>query len=167
MSNLESGKILVAECQEVYIIRMSGDVRLTLCIAFDECIEALFAQNHFKRVIFDLSKAKNLDSTTLGFIAKVAIKCRTKKMPKPVVFYRQYSIKRLLDTMGINDICKVIDKSPSELDESVYYQSLISDESQDEETVKSKVLEAHETLACLNDNNRKNFTDLIRALKSA
>ena len=78
MSDVESGEILIADYQGIYVIKMSGDVRLNLCIAFDDCIESLFAREDFQSVFFDLSCAENLDSTTLGLIAKVAIKCQTK-----------------------------------------------------------------------------------------
>lgn len=167
MSDIESGKILVADHQGAYVIKMSGDVRLTLCVAFDKCIEALFSRNDFQLVLFDLNEAQNLDSTTLGFIAKVAIKCQKKKMSKPIIFCHQFSVKKLLETMGINEICNIIDQTPGEFGDSVNYQSLPSTEDQDEEIVKNKVIEAHQILMSLNENNRKSFTDLVETLKFA
>ncbi|MFT6791955.1 MAG: anti-anti-sigma regulatory factor [Cellvibrionaceae bacterium] len=166
MSDVDSGQILVASHQKIYVIKMVGDVRLTLCVAFDKCIEILFSRSNFKSVLFDLAEVKNLDSTTLGFIAKVAIKCQNSKLPKPVVFCHQPVIKKLLVTMGIDEVCDVVDQPTSDLGKAADYRDLGSSENQDEEVVKDKVIEAHEILVSLNEDNGKHFNDLIETLKS-
>jgi len=63
---MQPGQILVADQQGVYVIKMIGDVRLTLCISFDRFIEKMLGQPDFSMVLFDLSQASGIDSTTLG-----------------------------------------------------------------------------------------------------
>ena len=165
MSDVESGEILIADYQGIYVIKMSGDVRLNLCIAFDDCIESLFAREDFQSVFFDLSCAENLDSTTLGLIAKVAIKCQTKSLPQPMVHCKNSGIIRLLTTMGIDEICRLVDQNPVAYEESNDFQRLKAASNPDEDQVKAKVLESHHILMALNESNRQTFKDLVQTLK--
>jgi len=71
---MSSGEIKVAAHDGVYVIKMEGDVRLTLCLSFDDFIEKMFDAPDFCSVVFDLSDAQAIDSTTLGLMAKISIK---------------------------------------------------------------------------------------------
>lgn len=55
---MRPGQILVADHQGVYVIKMIGDVRLTLCISFDQFIDNMFSAPDFQAVLFDLSEAE-------------------------------------------------------------------------------------------------------------
>jgi len=70
MPDITSGKILVASYQGVYLIKMLGDVRLTLCVPFDNFIQNLLIKDDFYSIVFDFSQTEGLDSTTLGLVAK-------------------------------------------------------------------------------------------------
>ena len=52
---MNTGVIKVADQRGVYIIKMIGDVRLTLSLSFDDFIETMFASVNFSSVIFDLT----------------------------------------------------------------------------------------------------------------
>ena len=165
MSDVESGQILVADHQGMYVFKMSGDVRLTLCIAFDDCIESLFSRNDFESVLFDLSDAENLDSTTLGLIAKAAIKCQSAGFAKPIVFSPNPAIQKLLVTMGLNEICSMVNKPIAELEDSEFTFLAKTINGDDETKIKDKVMESHLVLMELNESNRATFKDLIETLK--
>jgi anti-anti-sigma factor len=168
MSDVASGDILVADHQGVYVIKMSGDVRLTLCVPFDEFIEQLFSRDDFCTVLFDLSDADGLDSTTLGLIAKLAVKSEAQKHCKPLVICSDSAIQRLLTTMGLDDVCQIIDNPPQDYCKTSHFVSLTADndeQASDEELVKAKVLESHCVLMALNENNRETFKDLVQTLK--
>ncbi len=166
MSDVASGAILVADHQGVYVIKMSGDVRLTLCISFDECIEELTAREDFCTILFDLSEAVGLDSTTLGLIAKLAVKSQSIQRSKPLVICADDAIKRLLNTMGLDDVCEIIDTVPEDYcDVNGFVRLAEADAAKDEERVKAKVLESHSVLMGLNETNRETFKDLVQTLK--
>ena len=82
---MSSGRILVTEHDGMNIIRLVGDVRLTLCISFDEFIKNMFEQHNLRSVIFDLRDAEGIDSTTLGLMAKISIGARDRSLANPVV----------------------------------------------------------------------------------
>jgi anti-anti-sigma factor len=166
MADVESGEIMVADHQGVYVIKMTGDVRLNLCIAFDECIEKLFSRDGFQSILFDLTGAQNLDSTTLGLIAKVAIKCKSQHRPKPIVFCDNPAIQRLQMTMGLDEVCEAMDKPPLSYASSSEFHCLPPCSDEDEDKVKAKVLESHSVLMALNEKNRQTFQDLVQTLKS-
>ena len=62
---MRPGQILVADHAGVYIIKMTGDVRLTLCISFDQFINAMLAEPNFSSVLFDMSEKDNKKSLLL------------------------------------------------------------------------------------------------------
>lgn len=161
-----SGQILVADHNGVYVIKMVGDVRLTLCVPFDDYIEHLFKKNDFCTIVFDLAEAEGLDSTTLGLIAKIALKSNECKNIKPVVISNDETVSRLLASMGIDDICQVIDAPPTNYCSTETFANLDSCATE-ECVVKEKVLEAHCVLMSLNESNRETFKDLVRTLSQA
>lgn len=158
---MHSGKILVAEHDGVYVIKLVGDVRLTLCISFDEFIQSMFARKDFYSIIFDLSQVEAVDSTTLGLMAKISILSDRSKHIRPVIFSPNASIKRLLESMGFDEIFNVLTCLPSKSGECIELEENVSDESK----IKEKVLEAHNTLMGMNKKNEETFQDLVKILE--
>jgi len=166
---MQPGQILVADHGGVYVIKLIGDVRLTLCISFDQFIESMFAHKDFVSVMFDLTQAQAIDSTTLGLMAKISILAREQKQITPVVVSTNSGINRLLDSMGFSDIFHVLhefDLSELALRQPIGHSEFTVAQELDEVQVKQKVLEAHRVLMGLNDSNRETFQDLIKTLES-
>lgn len=165
---MKPGSIKVAQHNGVFVIKMEGDVRLTLCLSFDSFIENMFSQSDFQSVVFDLTDAEAIDSTTLGLMAKISINGRAKEFADPVVISTNPSITRLLVTMGFEDIFQIVRDVDLELGDalplSVEAEDL-SEEDSDESKVREKVLEAHKTLMDLNENNKITFKELVESLE--
>ena len=66
-------RICAASDGGAHILRLEGDVRLTMCTALDNYFQNIFSQPDFVSVWVDLTEAKGLDSTTLGMLAQLAI----------------------------------------------------------------------------------------------
>jgi len=160
------GKILVADHQGVYVIKMVGDVRLTLCVSFDHYIKTLFDKNDFCTISFDLTETQGLDSTTLGLIAKIAVKSTELKNIRPAIICESDDILRLLTSMGLDDVCQMIDAPEKDFCATGDFSNLDACET-DECVVKEKVLESHCILMGLNDANRETFKDLVHALEES
>jgi len=164
---MSSGEIKVAEHDGVYVIKMEGDVRLTLCLSFDEFIEHMFDAPNFCSVVFDLSDAQAIDSTTLGLMAKISIKGRALDYKDPTVVSSNPSITRLLASMGFEDIFKIVDR-PEAIVAPVQAVAVPLDEKVHDETlVQERVLEAHRLLMAMNDANHDTFHELVSTLESA
>lgn len=160
---MRPGQILVADHSGVYVIKMMGDVRLTLCISFDQFIDTMLATANFTSVLFDLSEAEAVDSTTLGLMAKISLLAQEKRNIKPVILATNASIQRILETMGFADIFIIVDKLNIDLSPDKTLTIIECDENM----VKEKVIEAHKILMGLNEQNRETFKNLVNMLENS
>lgn len=159
---MQPGQILVADQDGVYVIKMTGDVRLTLCISFDRFIDKMLSQPDFSSVLFDLSEATGIDSTTLGLMARIGIQANERSHLRPVVFSDNPGINRILDSMGFEDIFCIVSKANLPL---IPRQSLET-QLEPEALVKQKVVDAHKVLMSMNRDNFDNFCNLVKVLEN-
>ncbi len=161
------GTIKIAEHEGVFVIKLEGDVRLTLCLSFDEFIEEMLNRPNYSSVIFDLTKAQAIDSTTLGLMAKVSIKAGHHGHDSPLVVSSSASITRILVSMGFDDIFRLVDGAEFEIDrENADDVIVIAEKNGNETEVQKKVLEAHHILMEMNDENHACFKELVETLES-
>ncbi|GAB2879371.1 STAS domain-containing protein [Microbulbifer echini] len=158
---MQSGQIMVGAHEGVYIIKLMGDVRLNLCTSFDSFIDNMFARSDFAGVAFDLHTAEGVDSTTLGLMAKIAIRARERGCQKPLVFLANKGIWHLLDAMGFDTLMEISDE---QCKFSVETQPLVC-QTPDECAAREKVLEAHRVLMSMNEQNAETFRDLVHTLE--
>ena len=158
---MQPGKIHVAECRGAYLIRLTGDVRLTCCPALESFMERMFNDRGFRSVLIDLSQAQNMDSTTLGHLAKLAIQARKKFKLTPVLFSTNDDINRIIESMGFEALFS-IRKEPlvSEADLAELPMVTCS-----EASMKNQVIEAHRILMGMNEGNHARFQELVNALQ--
>lgn len=156
-----NGHIEVAKDQGIYAIALMGDVRMVLCLSFDKFIKAMFDDMALRSVVFDLRSAEAVDSTTLGLIAKIALRCKKRALPKPVLVAEEPGMLRLLDTMGFDELFLITGSFEPAIDGM---QSLECEDGT-EQHFKQHVLEAHQVLMSLNENNRKAFCELVESLE--
>ena len=165
---MSSGEIKVADHDGVYVIKMEGDVRLTLCLSFDDFIEKMFEAPDFCSVVFDLSDAEAIDSTTLGLMAKISIKGRALKHDDPTVVSGNPSITRLLASMGFEDIFRIVESGAAIAGPLVAGEAQsLSEDLSDEQRIQQRVLEAHRLLMDMNQSNRDTFSELVDSLENS
>lgn len=154
------GRVLVAEHNGTYVLKLVGDVRLTLSSTIDQFVERMFACVSCQSVIVDLSETEGLDSTTLGMLAKMALFVRKQLHIRPLAVTDNDSIIRLLHSMGFEQIfdiqrtCAVSTVADCELQA----------ETLDEKAARDRVLQAHQVLMTLNQKNRETFKELVDSL---
>ncbi len=156
------GKIWVADHNGVYVIKMEGDVRLTLCVSFDQFIEDMFSRDDFCSIVFDLTNAELVDSTTLGLMAKISIRADKYKGLKPSILSSSKSMRRLLESMGFEEIFDIIDSEATAQDGDTCECECVGSEDE----TRKKVLEAHKALMSLNEKNKETFQDLVKSLEN-
>ncbi len=160
---MSSGHIFVAEQAGIYVIRLVGDVRLTLCVSFDQFIASMFAEDSLHAVVFDLREAEGIDSTTLGLMAKISIGARQRGLNPPVVVVNDPSLRRLLISMGFEDILNLVKETyVPDGDPVLALPEVIEDES----AVQQRVLEAHQILMQMNQPNKIKFKELVETLQN-
>jgi len=136
-------------------------VRVAFCVSFDGFIESMLSQPNFCSVMFDLSKAEALDSTTLGLMAKISIKGQELTHTKPIVIVDDPSITKNLKSMGFEEIFHLVEQARINLGASKSLDEDIRDESE----VQKRVIEAHRLLMELNADNANAFRELVQGLE--
>lgn len=157
-----SGRILVASHDGVYLIVFEGDVRLTLCTTVDDYLEKMFQDSGFRSVIVDLSETENIDSTSLGLLAKLSIQADKRFSFRPTLISTRKDITRILLSMGFDEVFDLVEQPLEHREQLAELPELTSSE----EDVRQRVLDAHRTLMSLNESNRETFHDLVAALEA-
>ena len=159
---MSDGKILAANKNGAYVIRMTGDVRLTLCTTIDEYFHRMYEDPNFASVWVDLCEAEGIDSTTLGLLAKLALEAKEKFGFTPAIYSCNTGINRLLKSMGFQrlfdlreEVCTITE-----------FGSEVAMVQGTEQAVREKVVEAHRVLMDLSDDNKARFKDLMAALEA-
>lgn len=157
------GKILISDKADNYLLKLVGDVRLTLSGTLNRYMEILFGKNQVKSIVVDMLDADGVDSTTLGLIAKLGLHSREYYQINVKLFCQNPSIIRTLECMGFDEIIDIFQQSPDEFDAELRNLEEVPT-AVDE--VRKQVLEAHRLLLKLNPENSAEFTDLINALEA-
>ena len=160
---MSQGQILISDKADDYLIKLVGDVRLTLSGSLNRYMDVLFGNNNVKSVVVDMHDAKAVDSTTLGLIAKLGLHCREYYQMNVKLFCQNPSIIRTLECMSFDEIIDIFQQSPNEFDAELRCLDAVTSEVDE---VRQQVLEAHKLLVKLNPKNKAEFTDLINALEA-
>ncbi len=158
---MSEGRILAASQDGAYVIRLEGDVRLTLCTTIDDFLDRMFADPDFASVWVDLCEAQGLDSTTLGLLAKLALRVKDEFGFVPAIYSCDAGINRLLRSMDFNRLFVLHEESCANPEDIAEIPTVIGSEA----SVKQKVIEAHRVLMGVSEENRDRFKDLITALE--
>lgn len=159
---MQQGKILVAQQGGAFVIKLTGDVRLTFCTTLDEFFDRMFAAPDFTNVIIDLCEAENIDSTTLGQLAKLAITAKRTHRLVPVILSTNPNITRILSSMGFERVFDIRQQRPQTDEQLAELPAIAGTEA----AVREKVLDAHRVLMGMNDRNRAQFRELVCALEA-
>jgi anti-anti-sigma factor len=155
------GRILAASHDGAYVIRLEGDVRLTLCTTIDDYFQAMYDDPDFASVWVDLCQAEGIDSTTLGLLAKLALRVKERFGFVPVIYSSNPGINRLLRSMGFQRLFELREESCANPDDIREIPVVLGSE----QAVKEKVMEAHRVLMDLSPANRARFRDLVSVLE--
>lgn len=160
---MSDGKIQCADYNNIFVLKCSGEVRLTFCSALNDTIEKIIKTHSIKSIVIDLTEVVSIDSTTLGLLAKLSILSKRKFGMLPTLASTNPDVNRVLDSMGFNQVFNMV-HTPAPCPECL---DDLPEQDQSEEVVKERVLEAHQILMSLNESNRDEFRDLVTALESA
>lgn len=158
---MSEGRILAACHKGAYVIRLEGDVRLTLSTTIDDYFQQMYDDPAFVSVWVDLCNAEGLDSTTLGLLAKLALTVKKRFGFQPAIYSCDAGINRLIRSMGFQRLFELREEvcgGPGETNAIPVVEG-------SERAVREKVIEAHETLMELSPENRARFRDLLSALE--
>lgn len=159
---MQPGKILVAQHEGSFLVKLVGDVRLTLCNTLDNFFDEMFSTPCFMGVMIDLTEAEGLDSTSLGLLAKLAVQAKRRFQLIPSILTTNPNITRLLESMGFGKVFDIRRQPLVEKEDFGELPMVACNESE----ARYKVIEAHRVLMGLNEKNRATFLELVTTLES-
>lgn len=157
-----NGHIQVGQQSGVQIIRLLGEVRLTLCPAFERYITDVLEHADYNNVLIDLSGIEMIDSSALGQLARISMVSQRRWNIKPTIYTPDPSTTRLLESMGFDEVFFLIQDT---CNNSAQFSEWVT-ESMSEEEALQQVISAHKVLMSLNDSNYQTFCDLVESLES-
>ena len=163
---IEEGRIKAAFDSGVFVLKLCGDVRLTLCATLDIQAQRLAETPGLRAVLIDLREATNVDSTGLGFLAKVAMAVKGRLEQPPTIIVDNDDVRKMLNVMGFARFFTLMEaplQQATALNDSL---EELPEEPADEEGLRDRILEAHRILMHMNEHNREQFQPLVDMLES-
>lgn len=143
------------------VLRYRGDVRHTLCVALDRYLAQLLEQSTIRGFVVDLSEVQSIDSTNLGILARLARSMQKAALPKVTLISNRPDINELLEAVGFDEVFNIVDALPTTTDS---LSEITSQEGEGSESSRL-LLEAHQALMSLNEENRRMFRDVVKAFE--
>lgn len=156
------GRLKAAYDAGVFVLKLCGDVRLTLCATLDNEAQRLADMPGLKTVIVDLREATNVDSTALGFLAKVAMAVQGRLEYPPTIVADHPDVRRMLDVMGFSRYFTLVHAPIAEPDDLAELPQVEADA----QGIEARILEAHRILMRMNEHNREEFQPLVELLEA-
>ncbi len=161
---MSNGRVLMASHQGKYVIKLTGDVRMTLCTTIDSCLNTMVLDPAFTSVTVDVTEADGIDSTSLGLLAKISRLAAPIMGHIPLLISSHRDITRIIESMGFKDRVFTIVQH-KELAEAANLQEA-DITPLDENIARDRVIEAHKILMSLNENNRQAFRELVEGIEN-
>ncbi|MEJ2044409.1 MAG: anti-anti-sigma factor [Reinekea sp.] len=161
---MSNGRVLMANRQGQYVIKLTGDVRMTLCTTIDTCLNTMVQDSRFESVTVDVTEAEGIDSTSLGLLAKISRLSSPKMGHVPLLISSHPDITRIVDSMGFrNRVYDIVSQSEMAEVSSLEEADVVP---LDEHIARERVLEAHKILMSLNESNHQAFKELVECIET-
>ena len=158
------GKYYYVLDEQKAFFKLAGTLKYTSASKFDTFLDKLFdSKPDFEDVLVDLSEAVFLDSTNLGFLARIAEYMSEKYNKKVAIYSPNADMNKLLESVGFNevfDLLATIDKQECELEE------VCSSDGADRSRCRM-MLDAHQALINVSKKNADKFCDVVDLLQKS
>ncbi len=160
------GSVLLAKEDGVNVLKLIGDVRLTLGPTIAGFVNLIGHSDDIRSVVIDLSETDCIDSTALGLLAKLSLRSQEALNSVPVIVSPREDISRILTSMGFESVFVIVHSALGEDGLEGITEGELPTQLASEEALCDQVLEAHRVLMSLNDENATRFAELVDALES-
>ncbi|XOV89311.1 MAG: STAS domain-containing protein [Pseudomonadota bacterium] len=160
------GKVLLAEENGVNVLKLVGDIRLTLGPTLGGFISRIGHTDAIRSIVIDLSETECIDSTALGLLAKLSLRSQEALNRVPVIVSPREDISRILSSMGFEDVFVIVHVAQAAGGLEGCEKDELPTQLASEEVLCDQVLEAHRVLMSLNAENAERFAELVDALEA-
>ena len=158
---MAESKILYAEKDTIYWIKMIGEIKHNISANFDSLVDRIFRNHSLENIVIDLTETKYIDSTNLGLLAKVARQMLENFGRKATIVSTNEDINQVLDSMGFSQVFLVV-RNPKDFVEDL--KEIPSIAPSGHEKMKL-ILQAHKEIMEMNDHNKAVFKNVVEVLE--
>lgn len=158
---MDENKIFYSEHDGVHFLRFHGDILHTLAPALDAFLKRLPDAPESHSYLLDLTETRSIDSTMLGLLARIAKMAKEQKAPPPTLVCPNEDIIDLLVGIGFDEVFSLVSCDGAPLGDGVE----IARAESDDRTLTETMLQAHQELIALKEENRLLFEDVIDLLQ--
>ena len=154
----ETTKVLVGKIDAGYIVMVNGRGTMEYCSDLFQFLSTKIDNEKIDDIYFELSNANYLDSSFIGVIVSIQKKCKKQENGDVIILNPSQKVKEILETMGLLEIMPLQEgKNYQNMEMSKEIESKLEKNYHDIELL----LQSHQNLMELNDENRKRFS-LVR-----
>ena len=158
-----TGTYQVALHQGTYFLKLSGHLGFSSSVPFAKIIEVIGDAPDCTGALIDLRDVDMIDSTHLGLIARLALEAQSKLGQQLTIVSTGKHVPHALKTTGLQHLALVIDAHHGEIPAVELIQSLPASK----RSVAQVMLEAHQTLISLNQDNKNTYQDVVAMLQNS
>ncbi len=157
---MHEGRVLYADHDHVHVLRYVGDIRYPLAPSVSTFVDSLFEHLNGGDLVVDLSDAESIDSTNLGEIARMAELLWDHSHKKAAIISTRPEINQVLYSMAFNEIFDICTDCKQRCDGQP-----IPKVSASQELSLQVILEAHRRLMEMNEQNRRQFSEVVELME--
>jgi anti-anti-sigma factor len=158
---MDENKILYSEHDGVHFLRFHGDILHTLAPALDSFLKQLSTAGNSNSYLLDLTETRSIDSTMLGLLARIAKMAKEQQAPPPTLVCPNEDIIDLLVGIGFDEVFSLVACDGAPLGDG---EEIAQAETNDRALTET-MLQAHQELITLKEENRLLFEDVIELLQ--
>jgi len=149
------------DCKKVFF-KLTGTLKYTTCGHFDTFLDSFLSNaSDVEKAVIDLTEADFLDSTNLGFLAKIAQFMLDKNGSRTTIYCTSPDVNKTLRSVGFDDIFDMVE-SKSELNEEF---GIIDPDEFEQKNKTLMMIDAHKCLMNINEKNQKTFKDVVSLME--
>ena len=152
---------LFARQDSILFFKLTGELKYTHSIGFDNFLDQLMEKNDFDHAVFDLTEAEYIDSTNLGLMAKLAVFMKKQGKSMPSIISANEDINQILESVNFGNFFKII-RDP---EASIKPENEIPQVEGDREKSTRMIIDAHKNLIRLSKENKETFQDIVSLLE--
>lgn len=159
---MDESKILYSEYDGVHFLRFQGTILHNLAPTLDQFLQMLEQRGGPARFVLDLTDTRNIDSTMLGLLARIAKRANAAGEGPPTLVCPNDEIIDLLMGIGFDEVFQLVSGNRPPLGDA---HALIPAPT-DKRALAQTMWDAHQELILLKEGNRLLFKDVMELLRT-
>jgi len=144
--------------------KLTGVLKYTTCGHFDAFLDDFIAHaSDVESIAIDLTEAEFLDSTNLGFLAKIAQFMLDKNGSQTTIYSTSKDVNQTLRGVGFDQVFNLVEEK-SNLDDIF---GVIEPDKFEKKDKTIMMLDAHRCLMNINEKNQQTFKDVVNLMEQS